>query len=243
MAPSQLEVDHAVAGVELRVVQRVLDPQRLARLQHLLHDRVRETLHRVRHVLALEVPRLEDPRRAFGHLQHEPLVCAHHLDQRVQKARERAVDPRLVRQLPGKLRQPRGGERLRRGRRCRATDGRGWGGPLPALEDELRVAELDGVSVRQDLLTAPLAVDHQLCALERRGHERLAVELDGHHPAQIGNADVAVRGRRERGERFHQRHERRRRALRMHHQSRHQRPCPCPCPGTISRSGSTSSGL
>ena len=80
----QLEIDHALAGVELRVVQGVLDPQRLARLHHAPDDGVGEALDRVGDVLALEVPGLEDLRDAVVDDEDEPLVRPDHLDQGVE---------------------------------------------------------------------------------------------------------------------------------------------------------------
>ena len=84
------------------------------------------------------------------------------------------------------------------------------------------------VAVGEGVLAALLAVDEKLCALERRGGERLAVELDGDDAAQIRHAQVAVGAGRDGGERLHQREKGRRRAFAMDDESCHERAPSCP---------------
>ena len=235
---SQFQIDDALARVELRVVDGILDSQWLPRLENPLYDRIREPLDRVRHVLALEVARLEDLRSAFVQDEDESFVRPDHLDQRVQQPRQRRIDPRLARELPREFRQPRHRQRLRIPLTV-ALDRRRRGDAFAALEHQLGAAKLHRVAVRQPVPPAPLAVHHQLGALQRRSGERLAIELDGHYAAQLGDAHVAVRRRRQGRQRLDQRHEGGRRSRGVHDERRHQRPCPC----CSRRSGSCSSPL
>ena len=55
-----------------------------------LHDGVGQPLHRVGHVLALEVARHDDARRAVLDQDEEALVGAHHLDERIEQPGQRA---------------------------------------------------------------------------------------------------------------------------------------------------------
>ena len=234
----QFQVDDALARVELRVVDGILDSQWLPRLENALYDRIREPLDRVRHVLALEVARLEDLRSAVVQDEDESFVRPDHLDQRVQQPRQRRIDPRLARELPREFRQPRHRQRLRVPLAV-ALDRRGRGDAFAVLEHQLGAAKLHRVAVRQPVPPAPLAVHHQLGALQRRSGERLAIELDGHYAAQLGHAHVAIRRRRQGRQRLDQRHEGGCRSRGVQDERRHQRPCPC----CSRRSGSCSSPL
>ena len=92
----QLEVHHRLRALELVVVQRVADDQRLARLDHLRDDRVGQLADRVGDVLAAQVARDLDHRLALLHQDQEALVGVGDCDDRRPSARRAASAARSL---------------------------------------------------------------------------------------------------------------------------------------------------
>ena len=88
---AQLQAHHALAGLEVRVVERVADDQGSARCHDALEDAVRQVAAVVRQALAVEVAGHSDARRLLAYEHQETLVRVGHLDDRVHQCFQQLV--------------------------------------------------------------------------------------------------------------------------------------------------------